>query len=115
MDSKAAKRRRPGTRWERLLSAIPVAFRQGPATHLPGQSRYPLGARGSQRVSWLPRRRPRRRRSEWLWLRSVLRLPSGCPESALDVHGQERIVIRPTLILRQLDLLLGVSIGLVLA
>src|SRR6516225_6400095 len=71
---------RPGTRWEPLLSAIPVACRQGPATHLPGRSRYSLGARGSQRVSWRPRRRPRQIRSEWPLLRSVLRLPSGCPE-----------------------------------
>src|SRR5262249_36529920 len=36
-------------------------------------------------------------------------------EIALNVHGQERIVIRPSLIFRELDLFLGIGIGLALA
>src|SRR6516165_9292944 len=36
-------------------------------------------------------------------------------EIALDVHGQERIVIRPGFIFWQFDLLLGVGVGLALA
>src|SRR5262249_22779689 len=48
-----------------------------------------------------------------VWMSSNPAIPE--IEIALDVHGQERIVIRPSLIFRQLDLLLGIGVGLALA